>query len=116
MKKNALRRQLLRTAALSCRMSFLACSWMIGGVAAVVAAAECVGTKGDGIEDGEDGFEEANHVVVHGRADDGGVAPPRCFEQGDDVRGGQHDGNGKLGKVFKFPRTITYEEERHFRR
>ena len=66
----------------------------------MVAAAECVGTKGDGIEDGEDGFEEVNHVVVHGRADDGGVAPPRCFEQGGDVRRGRYDSNGRLGEGF----------------
>ena len=46
-----------------------------------------VGTKGYGIEYGKDGFAEANHVVVRGRADDGGVALPRCFDQGDDIRG-----------------------------
>ena len=44
-----------------------------------------VGTKGDGVEDGEDGLAKANHVVVHGRADHGGVALPRCLEQGDYV-------------------------------
>ena len=53
-----------------------------------------VGTKEYGVEDGEYGFVEANHVVVRGRADDGGVALPHCFEQGDDVQGGQHDGDG----------------------
>ena len=47
-----------------------------------------VGTKGYGVEDGEDSFAEANHVVVCGRADNGGLALPRCFEQGDDVQGG----------------------------
>ena len=59
-----------------------------------------VGTKGYGVKDGEDGFEEANHAVVRGRADDGGVALPLCFEQGYDVRGGRHDGNGRLGGDF----------------
>ena len=59
-----------------------------------------VGTKGDGVQDGEDGFADANHVVFRGRADDGGVALPRCFEEGDDVRGGQHDGGGRLGGGF----------------
>ena len=46
------------------------------------------GNKEYGVEDGENGFAEANHVVVCGRADDGELALPRCFEQGDDVRGG----------------------------
>ena len=59
-----------------------------------------VGTKGDGVKDGEDGFAEANHVVVRGRAEDGGVALPRCFEQGDDFQGGRYDGDGRLGGGF----------------
>ena len=57
-------------------------------------------TKGDGIEDGEDGFAKANYFVVRGRADDEGLALPRCFEQVGDVRGDRNDGNGRLGEVF----------------
>ena len=75
-----------------------------------------VGTKGYGIEYGKDGFTEANHVVVRGRANNGGVALPRCFDQGDDVRGGRYDGNRQLGEGFLFLRTIMYEEERHCQR
>ena len=75
-----------------------------------------VGTKGNGVEGGEDGFAEANHVIVCGRAYNGGVALPRCFEQGDDDRGGRHDGNRRLGEVFKFLIRIIYEEEHHCRR
>ena len=56
-----------------------------------------VGTKGYGIEYGKDGFAEANHVVVRGQANYGEIALPRCFVQGDDVRGGRHDGNRRLG-------------------
>ena len=59
-----------------------------------------VGTKVDGVKDGEGGLAEANCVVVRGRYDDGGVALPRCFEEGDDVRGGRHDGNGRLAGGF----------------
>ena len=59
-----------------------------------------VGTKGDGVKDGEDAFTEANHVAVRGQADDGGVALAYCFEEGDDVRGGQNDGDGRLGGGF----------------
>ena len=55
-----------------------------------------IGTKGDGVKDGEDGFAKANHVVVCWRADNGGVALPRCFEEEDDVRGGWHDDDGRL--------------------
>ena len=35
-----------------------------------------VSTKGDGIHNGENGFTKTNHVVVCGRADDGGGSSP----------------------------------------
>ena len=59
-----------------------------------------VGTKGDGVENGDNGFAKTNHVVFCGRVDDGGVVLPRCFEKGDDVRGGQDDGNRRSAGSF----------------
>ena len=59
-----------------------------------------VDTKVYGVKDGEDGFVETNHVVFCGRTDDRGVAPPHCFEQGDDVLGGRNDGDRRLGEGF----------------
>ena len=59
-----------------------------------------VGTKVDGVKDGEDGFAKVNHIFVRGRAGDGGVALPLCFEEGDDVRGCRHDGDGRLAGGF----------------
>ena len=44
-----------------------------------------VGTKGDGVENGENGFMKTNHVVVRGRANNGEVALPHCLEEGDYV-------------------------------
>ena len=59
-----------------------------------------VGTKEYGVEDGEDGLPEANHVVIRGRVDDGGVVLPRCFGEGDDVQGGRYYGDRRLGGGF----------------
>ena len=42
-------------------------------------------TKGGGVQDGEYAFANSNHVVVRGRADNGGVALPRNLEEGHDV-------------------------------
>ena len=59
-----------------------------------------VGTEGDRVKDGEDGFAKASRVVIRGRANDGVVALPRCSEEGDGVQGGRHDGDGQLAGGF----------------
>ena len=59
-----------------------------------------IGTKGDGVNNDKDGFAEANHVVLRGWANDGVVDLPHCFEKGDDVQGGRHNGDGRLGGGF----------------
>ena len=45
----------------------------------------CVGSKRDGVKDGEDGLAKADHIVVCRRANDGGAALPICVKQGDYV-------------------------------
>ena len=44
-----------------------------------------VDTKGDRVENGENGFAKTNHVVVRGWANDERVALPRCLKERDDI-------------------------------
>ena len=59
-----------------------------------------VGTRGDGVQNGDNGFAKTNHVVVCGQAGDGGSVFPRCLEEEDAVQGGRHDGDRKLAGRF----------------
>ena len=45
----------------------------------------CVGSKRDGVKDGEDGLAKADHIIFCRRAKNGGVDHLSCVEQGDDI-------------------------------
>ena len=45
--------------------------------------AACVGSKGDGVKDGEYGLAKSEHTVVSQSSDNGGIALPSYVEQGD---------------------------------